>query len=105
MCIKYYEVLYLDCIFIFFHKVQSINACPYAHFMATEKPGSTIRYLYVYTYFIIYACDLIYLIIPFGLYVYMFDQYVSKRGITVAINRTLNRLIYYLYLLLEIMIN
>ena len=29
----------------------------------------------------------------------MFDQYVSKRGITVAINRTLNRLIYYLYLL------
>ena len=22
----------------YFHKVQSINACPYAHFMATEEP-------------------------------------------------------------------
>ena len=39
----------------YFHKVQSINACPYAHFMATEEPWSTIRYLHmcIYTHFII----------------------------------------------------
>ena len=41
-----------------FHKVQSINACPYAHFMATEEKNpdqQSCTYISVCTYILLHV--------------------------------------------------
>ena len=102
-------IMNLECIFIIFIRYSQLMPVLMPILWRLQNPdpqSGTCICVYIQIlllcWCIIYAYDPINMLIPSELYVYV--RYVGKSGITLAIIRTLNRLIYFLYLLLEIMI-